>query len=114
LEHSAGVMNGAFGFVGPIVVIFYLSSPLAIGISRASIIAYFLGCGLAAGAVFQFQGLITGDVLLRLGVFLPIVLIANWMGHLRFTETPPESFRRLAMILLIALALALIARAIWL
>lgn len=111
---AAGLMNGAFGFVGPVVVIFYLSSPLAIGISRASIITYFLGCGLLAAAVYAFQDLMTGDVLLRLAVFLPIVLAANWMGHLRFTETPPGSFRRFALFLLITLALALIARTIWL
>lgn len=111
---AAGVLNGSMGFVGPVVIIFYLSSPIAIGISRASIITFFLGTGAAGAATFAVQGLVTTDVLIRLAAFLPIVLIGNWIGHRRFTGTPPESFRRFALILLSLLSLALIARAIWL
>ena len=84
----AGILNGSMGFVGPVVIIFYLSSPIAITISRASIITFFLGTGTAGAATFAVQGLITPDILVRLAAFLPIVLIGNWVGHRRFTDTP--------------------------
>ena len=70
--------------------------------------------GAAGAATFAVQGLVTTDVLIRLAAFLPIVLVGNWIGHRRFTGTPPESFRHFALILLTLLSLALIARAIWL
>ncbi len=110
----AGLLNGSMGFVGPAVVLFYLSSPIAVTISRASIIAFFLGTGTIGAISYTAQGLVTTDVFLRIAILLPVVLIGNWLGHRHFTDTPPDSFRRFALILLTALSLALIARALWL
>lgn len=44
------------------------------------------------------------DVLLRIAILLPFVLVGNRFGHRHFTDTPPDSSRRFA----------LIARALWL
>ena len=110
----AGLINGGMGFVGPVVVLFYLSSPIAITISRASIITFFLGTGAAGAAVFALQGLLTTDVLMRIALALPLVLTGNWLGHRYFTGKTPESFRRFSLVLLTVLSLALIARAVWL
>lgn len=111
---AAGLLNGAMGFVGPVVVLFYLSSPIAITISRASIIVFFLGTGTIGAVAYSFQGLVTIDVLTRIAAFLPILIIGNWLGHRHFTDTPPDSFRRFSLVLLTVLSLALIARAVWL
>src|SRR5579883_3442256 len=39
----AGLLNGAFGIVAPPVVIFFFNSPIGATISRASLIAFFIG-----------------------------------------------------------------------
>ncbi len=110
----AGLMNGGVGFVGPAVVLFYFSSPIGVAISRASIITFFLGTGAAGAGAFAVQGLVTGDVLWRTAACLPVLFLGAWIGHRRFENAEPESFRRFGLILLMLLAVALAARAVWL
>ena len=109
----AGLMNGGVGFVGPAVVLFYFSSPIGVAISRASIITFFLGTGAAGAGAFAVQGLVTGEVLARLAVCLPILFLGVWIGHRRFESAEPESFRKFGLLLLMFLAAALVARAVW-
>lgn len=110
----AGLMNGSVGFVGPAVVLFYFSSPIGVAISRASIITFFLGTGAAGAGTFAVQGFVTGDLLLRIVACLPILFLGVWIGHRRFENAEPESFRKFGLLLLMFLAVALAARAIWL
>lgn len=109
----AGLMNGGVGFVGPAVVLFYFSSPIGVAISRASIITFFLGTGAAGAGAFAVQGLVTGEVLARLAACLPILFLGVWIGHRRFESAAPESFRKFGLLLLMFLAAALVARAVW-
>jgi hypothetical protein len=39
----AGLLNGAFGILAPPVIVFFFSSPAGVAISRASLIAFFIG-----------------------------------------------------------------------
>ena len=110
----AGLMNGSVGFVGPAVVLFYFSSPIGVAISRASIITFFLGTGSAGAGTFAIQGLITGDILWRLLACLPILILGTWIGHRRFENAEPESFRKFSLLLLMFLAVTLAGRAVWL
>ena len=109
----AGLMNGGVGFVGPAVVLFYFSSPIGVAVSRASIITFFLGTGAAGAGAFAVQGLVTGEVLSRLAACLPILFLGVWIGHRRFERAEPDSFRKFGLLLLMFLAAALFARAVW-
>ena len=110
----SGLLNGSMGFVGPPVILFYLSSPIGAAMGRASIIAYFLGTDSVAVGLFAVQGLIPAEVLVRTAAFLPFVFLGVWLGNRQFIHAEPDSFRKFALALLIFLSLALMARAVWL
>lgn len=109
---AAGLLNGSMAIVGPPVILFYFSSPLGATVGRASIVAYFLGTDTVGTAMFAAQGLIGGQLLWRTAVFLPVLLLGVALGNRRFLATSPETFRRVALILLMALAIALFARSV--
>ncbi len=108
----AGLLNGSMAIVGPPVILFYFSSPVGITVGRASIITYFLGTDSVGTAMFASQGLIGSEVLWRTVIFLPVLLMGVNLGSRQFLGTTPEAFRKVALILLIALSVALFARAV--
>lgn len=62
--------------------------------------------------MFALQGLIGAEILWRTACFLPILLLGVAAGHRQFLGTSPESFRRLALLLLMGLSIALLARSL--
>ena len=109
---TAGLLNGSMAIVGPPVILFYFSSPVGIAVGRASIVTYFLGTDSVGTAMFAAQGLISAEVLWRTAIFLPVLLIGVSLGARQFLGTTPEAFRKVALILLIALSVALFARSV--
>jgi uncharacterized membrane protein YfcA len=109
----SGALNGATTVGGPPVILFFFSSPAGVAMSRASVIAYFLGTDSLASAMAAGQGLVDGTLLLRAAVFLPVVLIGVALGHRRFVTTDAETFRRMVLLLLVTLSAAGLARAMW-
>jgi hypothetical protein len=109
---TAGLLNGSMAIVGPPVILFYFSSPVGIAVGRASIVTYFLGTDSVGTAMFASQGLISAEVLWRTAIFLPVLLIGVSLGARHFLGATPEAFRKVALILLIALSVALFARAV--
>ena len=109
----AGVLNGSMGIVGPPVILFYFSSPIGVVAGRASIIAYFIGTDTVGTAMFAAQDLIDGSVYWRTAAFLPLLVLGVAIGHRGFLKTDPETFKRLALFVLMALAALLFARALW-
>ncbi|MEE8534343.1 MAG: hypothetical protein V3S95_12450, partial [Alphaproteobacteria bacterium] len=57
-------------------------------------------------------GLIGSEVLWRTAIFLPVLLIGVSLGARQFLGATPEALRTVALILLIALSVALFARAV--
>ena len=110
---TAGVLNGSMGIVGPPVILFYFSSPIGVVAGRASIIAYFIGTDSVGTAMFAFQGLIDASVFWRTAVFLPILVAGVVVGNRGFVRTDPESFKRVALFVLMALSVLLVMRAAW-
>jgi uncharacterized protein len=108
----SGVINGATSMGGPPAVVYYLSTPLGAAATRACLIAYLLGTDLFSAAYAGGAGLISGEILLRSLGFFVIVLAGLAIGHRRFVATAPETFRRFTMILLAALALVGLVRAL--
>ena len=108
----SGLLNGSTSAGGPPVVLFYFSSPAAIGVQRASLIAYFLGSDAVGVGAAQLAGLFPLEAWLRVGLFLPAMLAGTAVGGRRFLGTTPETFRRVVLVVLMALGVIGVARAL--
>ncbi len=98
----AGIISGATAISGPPVVLFYFSSPAGVNISRASIIAFFLGTDAFASAVCATHGLINYPTLTVFAILVAPMLLGLWFGNRTFLQGNPEVLRkRILMILLI-------------
>jgi hypothetical protein len=75
-------------------------SPAGAAVSRASLIAYFLGTDIVAAA----HGLLTPETLWRAGVLLGPLAVGVAIGNWRFATADPGSFRRVVLVLLLSLA----------
>ncbi|MFQ6018684.1 MAG: sulfite exporter TauE/SafE family protein [Kiloniellaceae bacterium] len=109
---ACGLSNGWTGIGGPPAILFYFSSPAAVAVSRASLIAFFLVLDALGLAMATTQDLVTSEVLLLAGLLAGPVLIGIALGNRRFLRTEPETFRRFVLVLLAALSLAVFLRAI--
>lgn len=108
---ASGVLNGSFGIGGPPVILFYFSTPAAVSVSRASVIAYFLGTDLAGLGFLGLEGLVTWDSLTRFALFLPALLVGVAVGHRSFKGADTTAFRKWVLRLLMVLAVLSAARA---
>lgn len=107
---ASGLANGTAAVGGLPVVLLFISSARSAASTRATLIVYLLisdlyGAGLAWG-----NGLVTGLVLERAGLFCVPLFLGQWLGHRRFIATAPDDFRRFVLILLMTLATAALAR----
>ena len=109
----SGVLNGAFGIGGPPVVVFFFNSPAGATISRASLIAFFIGTDAIGLAFFAHQGLLTSDAFYRFLLFVPPLLLGQWVGAASFKTADPAVFRQWVLVLLAVLALLTGAQGVW-
>jgi uncharacterized membrane protein YfcA len=109
---ACGVLNGAAAIGGPPVILLYLSSPAGITVSRASIIAYFLGIDSMSLVMASIHGLTTLQTLLLTAVCLVPLLLGIGVGSKMFIKVNKESFRHHVLILLIILSIAGLLRGI--
>ena len=110
---AAGLLTGSVGIPGPPVFLYFLSAPLDIAVSRASIITFLLGAG-ALGSIFAaVQGLLGVDSLVRAAILLPLVLVGNYLGAHAFGRADPERARRGALVMLMAVGVVLLGRVIY-
>ena len=101
----AGFLGGAVQISGPPIVIYWLGSMHDVGVVRASLISYF---GLfSAGSVvtYYFHGLLT-TTLVALAILLgPLHVAAMWAGGKAFHLATPETYRRVAYVVIIMSAI---------
>src|SRR5262249_49475712 len=100
----AGVLNGAFGIVAPPVIIFFFGSPAGATISRASLIAFFIGTDTMGLSFLAREGLVTFDSVYRFVLLVLPLLTGQWLGARGFKSTDPATFRRWVLRLLALLA----------
>jgi len=108
---ASGVLNGAFGIGGPPVVLFYFSTPGAAAIGRASIIFFFLFTDLLGVGYFATQGIVTSQSFVQSLAWLPALLVGVWIGAHGFRRMNQDAFRRWVLVILIALAMLGIGKA---
>lgn len=101
----AGVLNGAFGIGGPPVVVFFFSSPAGASISRASLIAFFIGTDTIGLGFLACDGLVTQDGFYRFLIMMPALLAGQWVGARSFKAADAAQFRRWVLRILAVLAL---------
>ena len=108
----AGVLNGSMGIVGPPVILFYFSSPIGAVAGRASIVAFFIGTDSVGSAMFACQGLLDAEVLWRTAFFLLVLVVGVALGNRGFLKTDVETFKKIALFVLMGLSAALAIRAV--
>jgi hypothetical protein len=108
-----GIFNGAAAIGGPPAVLFYLSSPAGVSISRASMIVYFLGIDLVTLTIAAYRQLVTVQTL-YLAAACVIPLIAGIaLGNRIFQRIDQALFRKNVIYLLMALASAGLLRSLF-
>jgi uncharacterized protein len=110
---ASGLANGAFGIGGPPVILFYFSSPAGHAAGRASLIAFFLATDAIGLANQSAYGLVTAAAAWRAVLFLPALLAGVWLGARMFKTADPEVFRKIVLLILVILALATLAKAVF-
>jgi len=108
----SGVANGSAAIGGLPVVVFLLSTATGAAMTRATLIFYFMVGDIYGTAVAATHGLVVGETLARAGVLLLPLYLGVALGNRRFLKSPPETFRRLALLLLMALSVLGLLRAV--
>jgi len=109
---ACGILNGAAAIGGPPVILLYLSSPAGVTVSRASIIAYFLGIDTMSLVMASIHGLTTFQTILLTVVCMIPLLFGITFGSKMFIKVDKESFRHHVLILLIILSIVSLLRGI--
>jgi hypothetical protein len=107
----SGVLNGATAMAGPPVIAYFLSTAAKVHVGRSSLLMYFFLLSLAGVASAGFAGLVTSRTLVLTAVFLPAVIAGNALGDRLFGRASPQVYRRVALAILVMMALAAIGRA---
>ena len=108
----SGFLNGSAAIGGPPVILFYFSSPAGVTVSRASIIAYFLGTDSLAWVLSLAQGLVTFKTGILSGILCAPLLLGIFLGNRFFTHSKEGAFKRKVLILLMLLSLAALLRTV--
>ncbi|MCW5745917.1 MAG: sulfite exporter TauE/SafE family protein [Alphaproteobacteria bacterium] len=103
---ASGFLNGLAGMAGPPIAFYYLAGADAAATVRASFIVYFGAVDLVALLGLGAQGLITLDTLI-LGAILALpYVVGGLVGERLFPLASDAFFRRLALVILTAVAVA--------
>jgi len=109
----SGIFNGSAAVGGPPVVLFFFSSPVGADVSRASLIAYFLGTDIIAVGTCAGMGLLTVDHLCLFLMALVPMGLGLAVGKRTFFKTDQDVFRKKVMLYLVLLSGLLLTKTIW-
>ena len=99
----SGVCNSA-GIGGLPVAAFMSAQPMEAAVFRATMIVYLTGLDLITIPWLWAGGLVSWDTALAVGMAFPILAIGIWLGSRQFLSASPSTFRRFAVMLLLALS----------
>jgi uncharacterized protein len=109
----SGVLNGSTGFAGPPVILYFLSTHDSVPVIRASLMMYFFFSSGGTLVYDAFRGLIGSHVLLLTAIFFPALYIGNWLGDRCFDGSSASTYRRVALGILLILAVLAVARSLY-
>ena len=100
----SGAVNGVSAVGGLPVVLLMLANSAPAAVTRASIVVFLMLGNIYATAFTFGSGIITADVMIRFALFLVPMALGVLFGSRQFVRSSPESFKALALWLLIGLA----------
>ena len=106
---ASGVLNGASGMGGPPVVFYYLSGGAPTAQVRANFIVFFALIDLVTVLALAAGGAIDSRTLERALWLTPAFLAAAWLGARAFRGASDAFYRKVALIILTAIAVASLA-----
>jgi len=108
----SGFMNGLLAMGGMWAMIFLLSSGTQIATVRASLVALFFATDSYAVLAGSVQGLINGIILVRFIWALPALFLGVWIGSRKFESSNANTYKKVVLWLLSALAVLLLLKAL--
>lgn len=107
----SGFANGA-AVGGLPVAAFMAAQPIPAAVFRATMVAYLTLIDLVALPIMWANGMVSRDTFVTLGFAAPLLVAGIWLGGRRFLTASPQSFRRIAIMLLIGLSVLGLARSL--
>ncbi|MEL7180165.1 MAG: sulfite exporter TauE/SafE family protein [Pseudomonadota bacterium] len=107
----SGMCNSA-GIGGLPVAAFMSAQPMEAAVFRATMIVYLTGLDMITMPFLWAGGLITWDTARGIALAFPMLALGVWLGGRQFLSASPATFRRFAVLLLLALSLLGLLRAI--
>ena len=112
---ATGLFSGlanAPGMGGLPVAAFFAAQPISAATFRATLVAYFPILDIYSAPLYFWHGLVSWETLWASLIVLPMTFVGNWLGGRHFFNTDPQDFRRFAILLLAALALLGLGKAV--
>src|SRR5215207_4367429 len=103
---AMGFLSGAIGLGGPLIVLFWLGGPERAARVRSNIFAFFGAFSIVSLAGYWWSGLFTAPRLIGALSLLPLYAGAMALGSGLFDRSTDESYRRAALALCAAIAVA--------
>jgi uncharacterized membrane protein YfcA len=109
----SGLLNGATGMGRPPVIIYFLASPEGVVVGRASLLVFFFFTALWSVAVTGAAGLINVKTVAFAGLMFPFMGLGNWIGNHWFNRSAADTYIRVALTFLAAVAMLALGRAVF-
>ncbi len=104
---GVGILSGACnsaGIGGLPVAAFMSAQPMEAAVFRATMIVYLTGLDIITLPWLWAGGLVTWDTAIAVMMAFPILAVGIWLGSRQFLSASPSTFRRFAVMLLLALS----------
>ena len=108
----SGVISGLASMGGPPVVVYLLALGHGAAVVRSTSIIYFMVSGLTSAVAMSARGLIDQEILIWAAASVPAAYGGNRVGTWAFHKARPHHHRMTALLVLSALAVVLIVRAL--
>jgi uncharacterized membrane protein YfcA len=108
----SGLFNGLAGMPGPPVIAFYLASPVATVIGRASMIVFFLVTSVIALVPLAWLGRLDWPIVSTALLGWPFVWGGSWLGARLYHRSPERHYRMVALVILGVTAVLAAGRAV--
>jgi uncharacterized protein len=109
----SGCLGGCLGTNGPPIVVYAALQPWDKDVMKATLVGFFFIAHLGAFALQASSGLATTRVFTMVFGSLPFLALGVFSGSFCYTRISSASFRKVIMIMLVAMGLFLIGKGAW-
>ncbi|MBL4885170.1 MAG: sulfite exporter TauE/SafE family protein [Planctomycetaceae bacterium] len=107
---ASGFMTGAVSIGGPPIIIFAAKQKWSASQFKAFVTMFLLMLTFFKGAGVVIAGLLTKEILIMAAVSIPFGYIGGWLGDRTTRHIDKNQFRRIALMLLVAMSVLMIFR----